>query len=35
VADDMWQRGLYLPSSHTLGSAEIETVIDAVREARA
>jgi perosamine synthetase len=35
VAGDIWQRGLYLPSSHTLTSAEIQQVCDRIAEARA
>ena len=34
VADQLWERGLYLPSSHTLTEADIQTVIQAVRKER-
>ena len=33
VADGLWERGFYLPSSTKLGAAEIETVAGALREA--
>jgi perosamine synthetase len=34
VADMMWERGLYLPSSHTLTEAEIRTVAEAITDVR-
>jgi perosamine synthetase len=35
VAGDIWQRGLYLPSSHTLTSGEIDEIAGAIIQARA
>jgi len=34
VAGDIWQRGLYLPSSHTIGSADLQSVVDAIARAK-
>jgi perosamine synthetase len=31
VAEDLWQRGMYLPSAITLSREEIETVVEAIR----
>ena len=33
VAERIWERGLYLPSTHTLSEASIKTVCDAIAEA--
>jgi perosamine synthetase len=35
VAGELWKRGLYLPSSHTLTAAEQQRVVDAIIGARA
>jgi perosamine synthetase len=34
VADSLWERGLYLPSSHTLGHDRVSTVANAIRAVR-
>ena len=34
VADELWERGLYLPSAHTLSESQIDTVVGKLLEAR-
>ena len=34
VADDLWTRGLYLPSAHTLSDESLGRVCDAIAAAR-
>jgi perosamine synthetase len=34
VAEDIWQRGLYLPSSHTISSTDLQSVVDGIVKAR-
>jgi perosamine synthetase len=33
VAEDLWQRGMYLPSSNKLGDAEVDRIVGAIRTA--
>jgi perosamine synthetase len=33
VAEDLWQRGMYLPSSNKLGDADVDRVAGAIKAA--